>query len=236
MADVAQILADTGVGYSSLSYLQRFPVDVLKIHRAFTSGLASDPLRQTAGSVLEVQILVVCSANRCRSVMGAALLESHLAGQGSDIEVRSAGFGPPGLPPLPDAVKVMADIGIDISAHRSSTVDAGVCEGADLLVGMTRQHLIDLALLAPRSWQRAFTVVDLVRRGRNIGPLGDDYEDLRSWVHWAQAGRDRASVMALPARDDVADPVGRPLPEFQKARDTLDDLLRDLAGLIAPTR
>jgi arsenate reductase (thioredoxin) len=63
-------------------------------------------------------VLFLCTGNSCRSQMAEGLLRK-LAGDRFD--VFSAGTRPVGL--NPDTVRVMSEVGIDISGHRSKTVD-----------------------------------------------------------------------------------------------------------------
>ena len=64
------------------------------------------------------RVLILCTGNSARSQMAEGLLR-HLAGD--RFEVFSAGTKPVGL--NPNAVTAMAEIGIDISGHRSKSVD-----------------------------------------------------------------------------------------------------------------
>ena len=60
-------------------------------------------------------ILILCTGNSCRSHIGEGILRAAL---GELANVQSAGSKPAGFV-HPLAVKVMAEIGLDISAHRS---------------------------------------------------------------------------------------------------------------------
>jgi len=65
----------------------------------------------------KTRILFLCTGNSCRSQMAEGLCRNL---RGDVIEPRSAGIERHGLNPL--AVKVMSEIGIDISALHSKTV------------------------------------------------------------------------------------------------------------------
>lgn len=67
------------------------------------------------GSNLKPTVLVLCTGNSCRSHMAEGILR---AAAGDLVKVQSAGSNPAGyVHPL--AIKVMAEIGMDISMHRS---------------------------------------------------------------------------------------------------------------------
>ena len=71
----------------------------------------------------KLKVLFLCTGNSCRSQMAEGWAR-HL--HGDSIEAYSAGVEAKGLNPL--AVRVMVEAGVDISGHRSKTVDelAGV--------------------------------------------------------------------------------------------------------------
>ena len=75
------------------------------------------------------RILVICTGNRARSQMAHGWLD-HL---GRDrVNVASAGTVPKGVHPI--AIRVMAELGIDISAHTSDPVERYVDQHFDLVI------------------------------------------------------------------------------------------------------
>ena len=66
---------------------------------------------------MKTKILFLCTGNSCRSQMAEGWARAL---KGDQIEAFSAGIETHGLNPR--AVQVMADAGVDISAHRSKTV------------------------------------------------------------------------------------------------------------------
>jgi arsenate reductase len=64
-------------------------------------------------------ILILCTGNSCRSHLAEGILRAALT---DDFRVESAGSKPAGYV-HPRAIKAMAEIGIDISGHRSKHLD-----------------------------------------------------------------------------------------------------------------
>ena len=67
---------------------------------------------------MKKRVLILCTGNSCRSQMAEGVLRHY---RGNDFEVFSAGTKPLIVNQI--AVKVMKEIGIDISRHRSKHVD-----------------------------------------------------------------------------------------------------------------
>ena len=82
------------------------------------------------------QVLFLCTGNSARSQMAEGFLRKYGAER---FEAHSAGLEPKGVNPL--TVKVMSEVGVDISSHTSKSLDAyfgkplpyliTVCDDAD---------------------------------------------------------------------------------------------------------
>jgi low molecular weight protein-tyrosine phosphatase len=87
------------------------------------------------------RVLVVCIGNICRSPMAEGLLRHTVPG----LQIGSAGVSAlVGYPADPIAVQIMADAGIDISAHRARMLSDTIARDADLILvmdDMQKQHI-----------------------------------------------------------------------------------------------
>lgn len=84
------------------------------------------------------RVLILCTGNSARSQMAEGLLR-HLGG--GRFEVESAGTRPGRL--RPEAVEVMREAGIDISGHRSKSVDEFAGQEFDAVITVcdnAREH------------------------------------------------------------------------------------------------
>ncbi|HVP63576.1 MAG TPA: arsenate reductase ArsC [candidate division Zixibacteria bacterium] len=75
------------------------------------------------------RVLILCTGNSARSQMAEGLLR-HVAGD--RFEVFSAGTKPVGL--NPNAINALAEVGIDISKHRSKSVDEFLGQQFDYII------------------------------------------------------------------------------------------------------
>jgi arsenate reductase (thioredoxin) len=80
-------------------------------------------------SVTKERVLILCTGNSARSQMAEGLLR-HRAGE--RYEVFSAGTQPSQV--RPEAIAVMREVGIDISGHRSKSVDEFVSQPFECVI------------------------------------------------------------------------------------------------------
>jgi protein-tyrosine-phosphatase len=89
-------------------------------------------------------IIVVCTANICRSPMAAALLQHALAAQPEplrSLKIISAGVAArAGDPVSENSVLALKKVGLDIAGHKSRPLTQAMMNDAALVLGMTESH------------------------------------------------------------------------------------------------
>jgi protein-tyrosine phosphatase len=163
-----------------------------------------------------VRIATVCSHNRTRSVMTAAMLQSMLdrrLGPGR-AELESFGFGPEGIPSIPDAVDAMRRRGLDTSGHRSRKVTKERIEPADLVLTSERDHVIKIAAQSPAAYRQTMTLPEFLSLAEWSMP--DERQPLRAWV--ADLTSERTAREYLSGHvEEIVDPTGTSPRVFEAA-------------------
>jgi protein-tyrosine-phosphatase len=130
------------------------------------------------------RILFVCTGNSCRSPMAEALAAARLPEPMRDSFVlSSAGTSAfDGMQAATNAIKVLAEIGIDLSAHRARLLTKGMVDEADLVVVMAEAHREEILDLAPGSAGKVILLgeLDNTRESPDVSdPIGGDEEVYR---------------------------------------------------------
>ena len=180
---------------------------------------------------MTLRILVVCTANVCRSPVAERLLAQRLETKGIDAEVRSAGTHGGHHRVHKDTIRAAREVDVGLTDHESRRLSAELIEhdGADLVITMTREHLREVVAMAPQAWPRTFTLKELVRRGSGVGISDGAIAD---WLSAAGADRRAADLMMPSVDDDLIDPYGGPYQGHVAMVHEVNDLTTRLAGLI----
>jgi protein-tyrosine phosphatase len=138
----------------------------------------------------ELRVLVVCSANICRSPVAAALLKAHLkdAGMARRVATSSAGtsVGSPGARADPRMQELARLRAVRLSRHRAREVSDAVMAASDVIYAMEELHLEALQQRWP---ERAADCGLLDAEG---GPIADPYFGSKAAVREAFETIDRA--------------------------------------------
>ena len=139
-------------------------------------------------------IVFVCTGNVCRSPMAEYLLRAHPE-LGPGWDVCSAGLAAVfGIPASREAVDVMREKGINITAHSSRPLSNELVAAAELVVVMTADHKRMMDLLYPEAMDKVRLVksFDPDATGKDLrDPIGmshDVYRAIRNEIEQALPG------------------------------------------------
>jgi protein-tyrosine-phosphatase len=179
--------------------------------------------------VSELQVAFVCTGNRFRSPLAAALLAREADG----LPVRIVSLGTLDLgskPALPEAVALAQELGLDLSGHASRNLRAIELEPFDLVLGFERKHVMASVVEAHARLERTFTLPELVGLLRRLPgpPLPTDPVE-RALVRIRQAQAVRPPGFRNGPMPELGDPLGKTLQAQRQTAAELSELVSELA-------
>ncbi|OGO12861.1 MAG: hypothetical protein A2Y53_07365 [Chloroflexi bacterium RBG_16_47_49] len=149
-------------------------------------------------------ILIVCTANICRSPMAEAILK-RLVSERPDAEqwfIRSAGtWAVEGFHAASLSQYTMQMMGMDISSHQSQPVTLELIEQFDLILTMENDQKEGMVAQFGQYADRIFMLSEMVGLTLDISdPIGGelvDYQETAQWLeHLLSDGLERINLLA----------------------------------------
>lgn len=158
--------------------------------------------------------------------MAAALATQAFGERAPDFEVKSAGLLLDGLPATEEAKLVMSERGLDLSRHKSRSLENAVDPPPDLILAMEAAHIRRISRFDQDLAAKAFTLKGFVRFAGRVGPRRSE-EPLPAYLSRVAASGEK------PARGDaISDPIGRGILEYERCAAELERLIDALADLL----
>jgi protein-tyrosine phosphatase len=107
-------------------------------------------------------ILFVCTGNSCRSVMAEGLFRKLTEARAHEFSVASAGISAmDGFPATEETIRAMAEVGVDVSGHRSRRLTYDMIRTADEIYVMEEIHRELILRIAPEAEHKVFLLTDV---------------------------------------------------------------------------
>ncbi len=116
----------------------------------------------------------------------------------------------------------LASVGYEASRHRSAQLRPADLPATDVVVAMANEHVEWMRRQHPEAAGRTIT---LHRLARDLGPPDHPFTERLRFLHPA--------TVELEPWEEVADPAGGELPEYQACARELDGLIERFAKLVS---
>ena len=188
------------------------------------------------------ELLVVCTANRCRSPAVAAILDQGAKGlpglAASGIHVTSAGTsGAEGVPMDARTARALRKAGYDAPESLSRGISTELVESADLILTASRRHRTQIVRMSPEALAKTFTMREFARYCLlALEHLGDANQSPAERLSVAVAFAQNNRGLRFPAQaedEDIPDPAGRSRWAHRRTLRMIVDSLSPLLAVVS---
>lgn len=183
----------------------------------------------------EFRVLMVCTANHCRSPLAEFLLRDQLAGidlPGTPWSISSAGTDAlVGRPMHEYSQQVLSESGITPAHFVGRQITEDIARSHDLILTASREHRAAVVSLVPAVMGRVFTLKQFARLAAAVPSReGADWSEFGHFLV-REAKFARSAVQPVEAElEDLQDPIGWPIEAYRRCAAEIELALADIVG------